>query len=57
MPLITFLRSRWLLWQAQHHAETGRRLWLLSQEHHARAGECLDRLQAEIDAGRVVLVR
>lgn len=55
MSILAIIRLRILLWQTRHHAETGRRLWLLSEQHHRRAGECLDRLEAEIAAGRLLI--
>ncbi|MBA9071479.1 hypothetical protein FHR71_005259 [Methylobacterium sp. RAS18] len=55
MAILAYLRTRILIWQARHHAEEARRLWLISEEHHRRAGECLGRLEAEIAAGRFVL--
>ncbi|KQQ14791.1 hypothetical protein ASF53_09240 [Methylobacterium sp. Leaf123] len=56
MAVLVYLRTRILIWQARHHAEEARRLWLTSEAHHRRAGECLDRLESEIAAGRLTLV-
>lgn len=57
MAVLAYLRTRILIRQARHHAEEARRLWLISEKHHRRAGECLDRLEGEIAAGRLLLVR
>ena len=57
MAILAYLRTRILIWQARHHAEEARRLWLLSEDHHRRAGGCLDRLETEIAAGRLILSR
>lgn len=57
MTLLAYLRTRVLLWQARHHAEAARRLWLASDEHSRRVGACLDRIETDIATGRVVLSR
>ena len=57
MAVLAYLRTRILIWQARYHAEEARRLWLISEEHHRRAGECLERLEDEIAAGRLILSR
>ncbi|MBA9070179.1 hypothetical protein FHR71_003943 [Methylobacterium sp. RAS18] len=57
MAVLAYLRTRILIWQARHHAETARRLWLASEEHRRRLGACLDRIETDIATGRVVLSR
>ncbi|MEH3117127.1 MAG: hypothetical protein PGN25_05825 [Methylorubrum populi] len=57
MTLLTYLRTRALLWRARHHAEEARRLWLASEAHSRRVGACLDRIETDIATGRVVLSR
>lgn len=57
MALLAYLRTRILIWQARRHAEEARRLWLISERHHRRAGECLGRLEIEIAEGRLIIVR
>lgn len=55
MTLLTYLHTRALLWQARHHAEAARRLWLASEEHRRRVGACLDRIETDIATGRAVV--
>ena len=55
MTLLSYLCTRILLGRARHHAEKARRLWLVSEEHHRRAGACLERLEAGIAEGRILI--